>query len=113
AGANPFPARVAHRVGCYNARGIPIAGANRFPARLAPGVGCYSGMACPILRGPAEVAESVDAADSKSAALKSVWVRVPPSAPPAPADLASAHPRHLSRCGPRVRFNPCTGTATA
>src|SRR5690606_6067610 len=30
---------------------------------------------------PAEVAESVDAADSKSAALKSVWVRVPPSAP--------------------------------
>ncbi len=34
-----------------------------------------------ILRGRAEVAESVDAADSKSAALKSVWVRVPPSAP--------------------------------
>ena len=27
------------------------------------------------------MAESVDAADSKSAALKSVWVRVPPSAP--------------------------------
>src|SRR5690242_20537 len=33
------------------------------------------------LRPVAEVAESVDAADSKSAALKSVWVRVPPSAP--------------------------------
>src|SRR5690348_259724 len=32
------------------------------------------------LRPVAEVAESVDAADSKSAALKSVWVRVPPSA---------------------------------
>ena len=29
----------------------------------------------------AEVAELVDAADSKSAALKSVWVRVPPPAP--------------------------------
>lgn len=29
----------------------------------------------------AEVAELVDAADSKSAALKSVWVRVPSSAP--------------------------------
>jgi hypothetical protein len=33
------------------------------------------------MRSRAEVAESVDAADSKSAALKSVWVRVPPSAP--------------------------------
>ena len=33
------------------------------------------------LRPLAEVAESVDAADSKSAAVKSVWVRVPPSAP--------------------------------
>ena len=29
----------------------------------------------------AEVAELVDAADSKSAALKSVWVRFPSSAP--------------------------------
>lgn len=29
----------------------------------------------------AEVAELVDAADSKSAALKSVWVRFPPPAP--------------------------------
>src|SRR3546814_3877585 len=34
-----------------------------------------------IIRARAEVAESVDAADSKSAAFKSVWVRVPPSAP--------------------------------
>ena len=29
----------------------------------------------------AEVAELADASDSKSEALKSVWVRVPPSAP--------------------------------
>ena len=45
--------------------------------RIASGAGEQSA----ILRGRAEVAESVDAADSKSAALKSVWVRVPPSAP--------------------------------
>src|SRR5690606_26183071 len=45
-----------------------------------------------ILRARAEVAESVDAADSKSAALKSVWVRVPPSAPDATHRIAIADP---------------------
>src|SRR5690606_27351774 len=43
---------------------------------------CPSVKSSAIIAGlPAEVAESVDAADSKSAALKSVGVRVPPSAP--------------------------------
>src|SRR5690606_29372649 len=42
-----------------------------------------------IIAGRAGVAESVDAADSKSAALKSVWVRVPP---PAPGNHAKRRP---------------------
>ncbi len=47
----------------------------------------------------AEVAESVDAADSKSAALKSVWVRVPPSAP-----LQNQQLSDEIRTGPSARF---------
>lgn len=41
----------------------------------------------------AEVAELVDAADSKSAALKSVWVRFPPPAPypPFSSNLIKLH----------------------
>lgn len=40
----------------------------------------------------AEVAELVDAADSKSAALKSVWVRFPPPAPyPLLSNLIKLH----------------------
>src|SRR5690606_7688415 len=51
-----------------------------------------------IIRARAEVAESVDAADSKSAALKSVWVRVPPSAP----DRGHARRRGLPVAGSTV-----------
>ncbi len=56
---------------------FPPASSNDGKCRCAGGAAELSA----ILRGRAEVAESVDAADSKSAALKSVWVRVPPSAP--------------------------------
>src|SRR5690606_36809273 len=51
-----------------------------------------------IIRARAEVAESVDAADSKSAGLKTVWVRVPPSAP----DRGHARRRGLLVAGSTV-----------
>ena len=67
---------------------VPAAGGRMVPAhgqrtgdRRSSVKASGSGPASAILRARAEVAESVDAADSKSAALKSVWVRVPPSAP--------------------------------
>src|SRR5690606_34818415 len=49
----------------------------------------------------AGVAESVDAADSKSAAGDSVWVRVPPPAPRGRAAVATARRAH-----PQAAFLP-------
>jgi hypothetical protein len=59
---------------------------------------------------PAEVAELVDAADSKSVARKGVWVRAPPSAPQPCAPprgrrpaLPAGRPRSVDPCGRRRR----------
>jgi hypothetical protein len=54
------------------------------------------------------VAESVDAADSKSAALKSVWVRVPPPAPEWRRRLGrEAWPSLCGRTAARIRRRNC------
>ena len=45
---------------------------------------------------PAEVAEPVDAPDSKSGARKGVWVQVPPSASSPPAGFRPAWSPHVA-----------------
>ncbi len=62
----------------------------------------------------AEVAELVDAPDSKSGSLRGVWVQVPPSAPSSSAGMESAvHATSSSRRGlprrTRPRAAPCAG----